>query len=269
MRRRDLLAFFRKHYRPEQTVISVSGNISHEAVRRRIRALAKSRWPGRQSGRMTRKEFGFEPAPKMREGTWWIRRNTEQVHVVWGVEGVTYASRDRFAAYLLNIYLGGGMSSQLFQEIREKNGLAYTVYSNLSSFADSGVFSVYAATGMNQVTLCLKLIEECVEKLKRDLLSEEELQTIKDNLKGTILLNFDSVESRMSAIAKNQIFLEKVVTVQEVCNLIDAVTPEEFRRVARRIFRHGRRSILLMGPKPSKKVRSQLKPKILTRFSKA
>jgi predicted Zn-dependent peptidase len=268
MRRRDLLAFFRKHYRPEQTIISVSGNISHETVRKKLRGLARKQWPGRDPGHVSRKDFGFERAPKMRDGTWWIKRRTEQVHMVWGVEGVTYSSRDRFAAYLLNLYLGGGMSSQLFQEIREKNGLAYTVYSNLSSFVDAGVFSVYAATGMKQVPLCLKLIEESVEKLKHDLLTEEELRSIKDNLKGTILLNSDSVEARMSSIAKNQMFLERVVRVEEVCAMIDAVTAEDFRRVARKIFRHGKRSVLLMGPSPSKQVRSKLKPKILTQYSK-
>ena len=169
-------------------------NRSQEVSQIARNQLARSR--SRERVGTSRKDFGFQPAPKMRDGPWWIKRATEQVHLVWGVEGVNYSSKDRFAAYLLNLYLGGGMSSQLFQEIREKNGLAYTVYSNLSSFVDSGVFSVYAATGMNQVPLCLKLIEECAEKLKREPLSEKDLQGVKDNLKGTILLNSDSVEAR-------------------------------------------------------------------------
>ena len=265
MRRRDLLAFFRRHYRPEQTIISIAGDVSHESARKKLRSIARANWPGRQPRRLTRKESGFEPAPKLREGIWWISRNTEQVHMVWGVEGVNYAHRDRFAAYLLNAYLGGGMSSQLFQEIREKNGLAYTVYSSLWAFFDAGVFSIYAATGMKQVPLCLRLIEECAEKLKRNLLSQTELQIVKDNLKGTILLSSDSVESRMTSLAKNQVFLDKIVSVQEVCRLIDEVTPEDIRRVARKLFRHGRRSILLMGPRPSPGVRAKLKPKMLSR----
>jgi predicted Zn-dependent peptidase len=268
MRRRDVLKFFRKNYRPESTIISVAGNVSHETVRRHIKSLAKTRWPGRVPGKLTKKETGFERAPKLKEGIWWIKRNTEQVHLVWGVEGMTYAHKDRFVTYLLNAYLGEGMSSQLFQEIREKNGLAYTVYSSLSAFVDAGLFSIYAATGMNQVPLCLRLIEECVEKVKRDLLTVEELQEIKDSLNGTILLNSDSVESRMSSIAKNQIFLGKILDVKAICELIDVVTPEDIRRVARKIFRHGRRSILLMGPRPSKQVRAKLKPKLLPQFSR-
>ena len=261
MRRGDLIRYFRQHYRPDQLILSVSGDVSHESMRRRLRDLSGRNWPGRNRAHESRRELGFEPAPAIREGTWWAERSTEQVHLVWGVEGPRYVSRDRFPSFLLNVYLGGGMSSALFQEIREKNGLAYTVYSSLSPFLDSGVFSIYAATGMGQVPLCLRLIEECVGRLKSKLLPEEELQIIKDNLKGTILLSSDSVESRMSSIAKNEIFLGKYVGVDEVCKLIESVTPQDIRRVARKILGHGKRSVLMLGPKPSKQIKSKLRPK--------
>ena len=263
LRRADVLRFFRGHYRPDQLIVSLSGDISHEVVKKKLRPLAKKFWPGRPHHHVTRRETGFERAPGIKHGVWWIQRPTEQVHLIWGVEGPQYNSRDRFAAYLLNVYLGGGMSSALFQEIREKNGLAYSVYSSLSAFIDSGVFSIYAATGMNQIPLCLRLIEECVGKLKMQLLTEEELQIIKDNLKGTILLSSDSVESRMSSIAKNEIFLGKYMPLDEVCELIDQVTPQDVRRVARKLLRHPQRSILALGPRPSKKVRAALKPQVL------
>jgi predicted Zn-dependent peptidase len=254
-KRADTLRFFKKHYRPDQLIISVAGNISHEALKKKIKPLARSRnWNGR--GESTVKKP--DPAPAIRGGFWWLPRPTEQVHLVWGVEGLPYASKDRLAAFLLNVYLGGGMSSALFQEIREKNGLAYTVYSSLSPFVDSGVFSIYAATGPSQVALCLKLIEECAAKLKNHLLTEEELQVIKDNLKGTILISSDSVETRMSSIAKNEIFLGEYVSVDDVCQLIDKVTPQDLRRVARKLFRDGKRSILAMGPKPSRAQRAKL-----------
>jgi predicted Zn-dependent peptidase len=261
--RRGLLTFFRKHYHPEQTIISVAGNVSHETVRRRLRALAKAKWPGRLPKKPTKRDIGFEPAPKMREGSWWIKRNTEQVHIVWGVEGISYRSRDRFAVYLLNEYLGGGMSSKLFQEIREKHGLAYTVYSSHSSFEDSGVFSVYAATSMSHVPLCLRLIEEAVDGLRREPLTEQDLQILKDNLKGTILLNSDDVESRMSSIAQNEIFHGQAIPLAEVCRLIDAVSVADIRRLARKLFAGGKRSMLFIGPSPSKQIRTKLRPKIL------
>lgn len=262
MKRRDLLRYFRKHYRPDQLIVSVSGDLSHETVRRKLRSLSRSNWPGRIGRQESRKELGFEPTPKIREGRWWVERRTEQVHLVWGVDGPAYASRDRFASFLLNVYLGGGMSSALFQEIREKNGLAYTVYSSLTPFMDSGVFSIYAATGLNQVPLCLRLVEECVDRLKRNFLTEDELEVIKNNLKGTILLSSDSVESRMSSIAKNEIFLGKYVPVDEVCKLIDEVTPQDIRRVARKLLREGRRSIFALGPKPTRQLLGKMKSSV-------
>lgn len=257
MRRADLMRFFRKHYSPEQIVVSVAGNVSHDDLKRRLRPLTRGAWPGRKnsgSGNGVGGSGAIE-IPKVRDGRWWLERSTEQVHLVWGVEGLSYASRDRFAAFLLNVYLGGGMSSSLFQEIREKNGLAYTVYSSLSPFSDSGVFSIYAATGMTQVPLCLKLVEESVTKLQKALLSEDELAVIKDNLKGTILLSSDSAESRMSSIAKNELFFQQYIPVNDVCKQIDQVTPNDVRRVARKLLKNGSRSVLALGPKPSTAVR--------------
>jgi predicted Zn-dependent peptidase len=268
MRRADLLRFFRKHYRPDELIISVSGGASHQTARKKIRALIRSQWPGRPSKKMTRKETGFQPAPKLKQGLWWVVRPTEQVHLVWGVPGLTYTAHDRFAAYLLNVYLGGGMSSALFQEIREKKGLAYSVYSSLSPFLDSGVFSIYAATGLSQVPTCLKLIEECVDKLKRELLPEEELAILRENLKGNILIESDSVENRMSSIAKNEIFLGKYIGPEDVCKLIDQVTPADIRRVARKLFRGDSRSILALGPRPSRSVAQKLRPNFPKKYKR-
>jgi predicted Zn-dependent peptidase len=269
MKRRDLLTFFRKHYRPDQLIISVAGDLEHDHVVRKLRSLISGqRWPGRPASKLSLQEMGFEKAPKIREGIWWVVRPTEQVHLVWGVEGTTYDHVDRFPAFLLNAYLGGGMSSQLYQEIREKKGLAYTVYSGLSAFKDSGIFSIYAATSMNNAPVCLRLIEEVVMKLKKDLLPESEIQVLKDYLKGTILLSADSVETRMESIAKNFIFLDKYVSVDEVCKLIDKVTPQDMRRVARKLFRDDRRSLVLLGPKPTPAIRKKLRPLFPAKFQK-
>ncbi len=269
-KRADVLRFFRKHYRPEQLIVSVAGDVSHNALVKILKPLRRRDWPGR----LKQSKGHVKPVsassligtkvPKVKSGSWWVQRPTEQVHLLWAVAGPPYASRDRFAAFLLNVFLGGGMSSELFQEIREKNGLAYTVYSSLTPFIDSGVFSVYAATGMNQVLLCLKLIEQSVEKLKRNLLTDLELTTIKDNLKGTVLLASDDVESRMSSIAKNEIFFGRYMSVEEVCSHIDAVSAHDIRRVARKLLQSDRRSIVALGPKPSRTVASKLnlqKPK--------
>lgn len=258
MRRGDLLRFYRKHYRPDQVVVSVAGDVSHASIIKHLKSLGRGRWPGRPSKQGSKKELGFQAAPRVRAGKWWITRKTEQVHLCWGVESFRYTSKDRFAALLLNSYLGVGMSSLLFQEIREKHGLAYSVYSSLSGFRDSGVLSVYAATAPSQVPLCLKLIEECVMKLCREKLSEEELTSVKENLKGTFLLGTDNVESRMSSIAKREIFFGISSTIEEVCEMIDSVSVNDIRRVARKFFGHGRRSILFFGPKPTRSVKKKL-----------
>jgi predicted Zn-dependent peptidase len=202
---------------------------------------------------MTKNVFGIL-APSVQSGAWWMERSTEQVHVIWGVEGPQFDSPDRFATFLLNVSLGGGMSSSLFQEIREKNGLAYTVYSSLSPFRDSGVFSIYAATQMECVPLCVRLVEDCIKKIKNKGVSASELRMIQDNLKSTILISSDDVESRMASIAKNEIFLGRYISVQEVCQEIDRVRVEDIQRVAQILFRTDKRSLFALGPRGSSKI---------------
>ena len=262
MKRDGVVDFFQKYYRPDQIILSVAGDVSQSKIQKQIQALSRPQWPKRPRAKAGLAGSWFTgdltPSPEFHHGLWWVERPTEQVHLVWGVPGPHYASKDRFAAFLLNVYLGGGMSSSLFQEIREKNGLAYSVYSSLCPFTDSGVFSIYAATGMTQIPLCLKLIEECVAKMKKKSLPKKELQMIKDNFKGTVLLSSDSVESRMSSIAKNEIFLGRHFTVEDVCRQIDAVTSEDIQRVAGQLFQTSKRSILALGPRPSRAVQSKL-----------
>lgn len=262
MRRADLVSYFHAHYRPEQLIISVCGNIDHEWVRRALRPLLASPWPGRRGagGTSVGSRSSLDPAPEHREGRWWIERNTEQAHLIWGVPGPPYISRDRYAVFLLNIHLGGGMSSRLFQEIREKRGLAYTVYSSLTPFSDTGVFSVYAATGIAQAPVCLRLIEEAAQKVTEELLPETELRLIQENLKGTILLSSDGAESRMFSIARDEMIFGRYLPVEEMLAQIDAVTPEDIRRVARQYLGAVRKGIVLIGPKPPRSVRSRLRP---------
>ena len=264
MKRVDIVSFFRRYYRPEQLVVAVAGDVGHETVLRKLSLLGRKAWPGRTVSEGS-KISEREEAPPFQKGFWWAERPTEQVHLIWGVRGPFYGSKDRFAAFLLNVYLGGGMSSALFQEIREKNGLAYSVYSSLSPFVDSGVFSIYAATGMSQVALCLKLIEECVEKIRKKALSKKDLRVIQGNLKGTVLLSSDSVESRMSSIAKNEIFMGRHFSVKEVCQQIDAVTPADLVRVANQIFRDESRSLIALGPKPPQSLITKFRPEVLRR----
>ncbi|MBL7715379.1 MAG: insulinase family protein [Bdellovibrionales bacterium] len=275
MSRKTLMDYFHHHYRPDQLVVSVVGNVSHAGLVKKLGSLTKKNWPGRpENGSRNKVPKGSQgprgapgvkfhasdlmKVPPIQPGFWWLKRPTEQVHLIWGVPGPTYQSKDRFAALLLNVYLGGGMSSSLFQEIREKHGLAYTVYSSMAPFQETGIFTVYAATSLKQVPLCLKLIEDCVVKLKKELLTPQELSMIKENLKAGIQLSSDSVESRMISIAKNEIIFGKYFSTGQVCEEIDRVTAEDVRRVARKLLATDDRSILALGPAPEAGFRKRL-----------
>ncbi len=260
MRRAEILRYFKKHYRPDNVIISVAGNIAPNKVIRSLGALRKHGWPGRPVKRVTAREEGFIPAPKIRDGLWWISRPTEQAHIVWGVESPKYTSREQAACILLASYLGGGMSSYLFQEIRERNGLAYTIYSNLNSFFDSGVFSIYVGSAPSQVATCLRMIEAAAIRLSTQRLPDEELQEVKDSIKGMMLMSSDSVESLMQSNAIDEIYFGKNHTIDEVCQEIDEVTTKDIRKMAKRLFGSGKRSILVYGPRPSPSVRRRLKP---------
>lgn len=260
MRRSDLLRYFKKHYRPDNMIVSVAGDVSPAHVLRSLGPLAKRHWPDRPKRPLSRREEGFEIAPPIREGLWWIKRPTEQAHIVWGVEAPKYSSRDHSALILIAAYLGGGMSSHLFQEIREKHGLAYTVYSSLNAFFDSGNFHVYVGAPVGQVGTCLRLIEEAAQQLCTQKLSEEALSEVKESMKGTIMLCADSAESVMQSNAVDEIYFGESHTIEDECRELDQVTATEIRRVAKKVFGAPERSILVYGPRPSTTVRRRLKP---------
>jgi len=255
-----LLRYFRKHYRPDRVVVSVAGDVSHKSLAKPFRILSKLQWPGRKPQKVSAKSLGFEPAPKMKKEFWWFIRPSEQVHLVWGVESHRLTSKDRFASLLLNIFLGGGMSSKLFQDIREKKGLAYNVYSYTSPFIDAGVFTIYVATGLNQLVQCVKLIEEAVDGLTRAKMDDHTLNTIKQNIKNTILLASDDVEHRMSTLAQNELFGHKQVSIHEACEKIDAITALDIKRVSKKLFSDKKRSVVVLGPKPTRKYVRKLRP---------
>jgi predicted Zn-dependent peptidase len=266
IKRSDLLRYFRKHYRPDNMIVSVAGDVSHERVMRCLGPLRKKKWPGRPAKRLSKKEVGFEPAPKIREGLWWVKRRSEQAHVVWGVEAPKYSARDNAALILIGSYLGGGMSSHLFQEIREKHGLAYTIYSSLSSYTDSGIFYVYVGSPVAQVATCLRIIEEAATRLCAQMISDEELSEVKQSLKGMMLLSSDGAENIMQSNAIDEIYFGESYSIEEVCRELDRVTPQDVKRVARKIFANGKRSVVVYGPRPSPKMRKKLAPKFPKKY---
>jgi predicted Zn-dependent peptidase len=254
--RGDLIRFFRKHYRPDELIITVCGDVLESALKQHLKPLLKKAWSGRLESSSKKH---FVQAPKIRSGQWWAVRPTEQTHLVWAVPGLSLRHKDRFSLLLLNLYLGGNMSSLLFQEIREKNALAYTVYSSLYPYQDSGLMTIYAATAPTQVSQCLKLIESCVLKTTQELISDEMLSQLKTNLKSTLLLSSDSMENRMNHLGMDAVMDDPSSTYDEACDKIDQVTSKDLRRLARKLFVNQDRSILFLGKKPQRALKKKLK----------
>jgi predicted Zn-dependent peptidase len=258
MSRETLLDYFHRHYRASELVVAVAGDVSHADVLRAFRKLGRKSYPGRVQRTSEARAWGAEKKPEFVPGRHWVRRPTEQVHLVWGVPAPDALSPARFAAFLLNTHLGGSMSSALFQKIRETHALAYTVYSSFSPYLGAGLLSVYAATRPSQVALCCRLIEEECERLGRRALGVRELARIKDNLKGTLLLASDSVESRMMTLGRNELFFGREVPLDSLMQAIDQVTPSEFRQLAATLFQEDRRALTLVGPRPDAAVLRKL-----------
>jgi predicted Zn-dependent peptidase len=239
--RKSLQSYFRRHYAPNNILITAAGHLKHA----RIVGLA-------------RKEFGDLPAgPARKDGPTPVpnpqisqrrKKNLEQVHILVGAPAYPQAHDKRFACYVLNTMLGGGMSSRLFQNIREKRGLAYSVFSGLNTFRDVGCLGVYAGTGASNARTVVALIMEEFRQLKSTPPSSEELQRAKDHLKGSMLLGLESTMSRMSSLARQEMYFGRQISLDEIARRVDAVTPEDVVQVARELFSADQIALTVLGP---------------------
>ena len=198
----DVKKYFHQYHDPEAVIISAAGNLKHEEL---VGLLEKS------FGSSTYEDShnGSLSTPPSNTGVIIDERDLEQVHFCLGTTALSLSSPDRYKSYLLSVILGGGMSSRLFQEIREKRGLAYSVYSYLNSYADTGSLVVYAGTGKDAINEVLSLVLKEFDKLKEGELEETELYTAKEQLKGNLLLCLESSDSRMSKLAKEEIYFNR------------------------------------------------------------
>jgi len=238
--RSDLLQFFQTRYRGNRLVISAAGNCRHDRLVELVR-----RCFGSLDGSSPCE--GTE-APAASPGRAVLRKDLEQVHLIIGSPAPSAVSPERHAGFLLNAVLGGSMSSWLFQEIREKRGLAYAIYSYLTSYRDTGLFGIYVGTGSEKVREVLGLIREGTERFSAELLTEKELRSAKELIKGNFLLGMESTDNRMTGLAKNEILFGRHVPPEEVVEKIDAVGREEIRSLAGGLFRPDTLTIAAIGP---------------------
>jgi predicted Zn-dependent peptidase len=237
--RDDFLRFLDVRYRPNRVLIAGAGNLHQEDL-----VEVAARHFGALSGTAALLDGG---APEPRPGLSIHGKALEQVHLCLGAPGIKQTDPDRYAAHLLNLALGGGMSSRLFQEIRERRGKAYTVYSFLSSYLDGGYVGVYVGTSAEWVREVVEVIRKEIDRVARDGLAAEELGRTKNQMKGSMLLGLETSDSRMSRIAKNEIYFGRDVPIEEVAAAIDAVRADDIVRVAQRLFHPPRLALTVLG----------------------
>ena len=237
MKAEALTGFMRAHYGPQSMVIAAAGALEHDAVvemaRRHFAALPDVGAPGPEPARYTGGEYREE-------------QDLEQVHVVLGFEGLTYDDPQSHAAMLLSTLLGGGMSSRLFQEIREKRGLVYSIYSYTQPFADSGLFAIYAGTSEKEAAELVPVALEELVRVQRDV-TEDELARAKAQLRASLLMSLESTGSRCEQLARQWQVHGRIIPTEETKAKIAAVTVAEIEAVAARIFR-GRPTLAALGP---------------------
>jgi predicted Zn-dependent peptidase len=245
--RRELVGYFRRYYAPSNLIVAAAGNIRHE-----------------QLAELTGKVFGQVPAgrptpsnrPPVANPHIKIRRkkDLEQAHICIGGPAFHQTHERRFAAYIMNSVLGGGMSSRLFQNIREKRGLAYAIMSGLSAFHDVGCLNIYAGTATEKVREVVQLIVAELHRMKETLLTSTELQHAKDYLKGSLLLSLESTMSRMSHLARQEAYFGRHITIAEIAAGVDSVTPEQVRGVACELLSAERLALTMLAPRDNLKI---------------
>jgi predicted Zn-dependent peptidase len=243
--REDFLKFFKLRYRPRRVIVSAAGNFSHDALVKDIGARLNAVTDG-VDGEQTLSLEG-ETVPEMGSGVFPHVKSLEQAHLCLGVAGIPQADPKRYAAYVLNTLLGGGMSSRLFQEIREKRGKAYSVYSFSTSYKDVGYLGVYAGTSVESTEEVVEAILKELQKLADGEMTDEELRRTQGQLVGSMMLGLESTDSWMSHIARNEIYFGKTVTTDEICQRIRAVSRDEVVELAGALFRSNGMTLTLLG----------------------
>jgi predicted Zn-dependent peptidase len=236
----DLRAHMQRHYAPDSVIVAGAGNIEHE---RFVELVAENFAPF--SGESER----FEPdAPNTTPTALVRQKDSEQAYVVLGSRGLSVRDDRRFALSVLDTVLGGGMSSRLFQEIREKRGLVYTVYSFQAAYRAAGLFGIYAGTSAENVQPCIDVIAEQLAALRKIEIGETELHLAKEHIKGNLTLALESTSSRMIRLGRNEFALGRQVTPEEIEARVDAVTASEIVELAHDLFAEDQLGLCILGP---------------------
>ncbi|HEY6268254.1 MAG TPA: pitrilysin family protein [Candidatus Acidoferrum sp.] len=239
--RDGLFTRFRDWFAPDHLVVTAAGNVTHDQVLELVQ---------REFGHMSPTGPAESDGAPQTEAPIHLetKRDLEQVHLCIGVPSAPLGHEDRFAVAVLNNLLGGGMSSRLFQNIREKQGLAYAVFSELTPYSDAGMMTVYAGTAAETVGQVIDLTIREFRALKESPVAEEELRRSKNHLKGSLMLSLESTSSRMSNLARQELYFGRFYSLDEILAGIEAVTSEELQSLAQRYFQATQIAVTVLGP---------------------
>jgi predicted Zn-dependent peptidase len=242
--RRTLSAYHRSMYVPGNVVVSAAGNLKHEELQRLLLKAQRKAVETVRKGPRVRPALVKPPAPSLR----FQRKDTEQYHVCIAAPGISRSDKRRFAASLLDSILGGSASSRLFQEIREKRGMAYAVYSFASQYTDTGQLGIYIGTREDNLSTCLEIASEQIGEIAAGRVRPEELVRAKENLKGRIMLSMESTANRMSRLGKSLITDTELLSIERIVAEIDAVEADALAQLAGVLLAPEKLSAAGIGP---------------------
>jgi predicted Zn-dependent peptidase len=232
--------YFRQFYHPERIVISAAGNLEHRRFLDLIGPVFETIHNG---GSLPERQ-----KPTIQTGTNIHSRGLEQAHICLSTMGTAISDPRRFAFSLMNTLLGGNMSSHLFQEIREKRGLAYSVYSFISSHVDSGMFGVYCGVDPKNIQRAIQLIHRTLQTIRQKKIARDELFDAKEYTKGNLFLASESADNQMVRLAQNEIYFGKYIPLRTVIDNVEAVTADDIQELARSLFQPQQTALTLLGP---------------------
>jgi predicted Zn-dependent peptidase len=235
-----LLEYWSRHITPSNVIISAAGHLRHEEVVELVKRYFAPLAPGKN---------GFQEEPPHVSSRIIMRnkKSLEQVQICVGVPSHSIAHQKRYASYVLNTLLGGGMSSRLFQNIRERQGLVYAIYSELNPYRDTGCMSVYAGTSRESAPKVVQSIVSEFRNLKHSAVPEDELRRSKDQLKGNLMLSLESSTARMSNLARQEMYFDHFIGMDEITERIEQVKAEDLVNLAEDYFRSGTIAVTVLG----------------------
>lgn len=232
--------FFERLYQPDRIVIAVAGNVVHDRLVDMVGPVFSAIASGNGFAPRSKPTVGCDMTSK--------HRDLEQTHICIGMRGVSVTDPRRFAASLLNTILGGNMSSRLFQSIREERGLAYSIYSFLTAYADTGMLGIYTAVAPTDVSACIDLILDQIRQLKKRVVSVETLNDAKAFIKGNLLMAEESPDNQMVRLAQNEFYFGRTIPMQTVLDNIDAVAVDDLLDLAQNRWSSGNAALTMLGP---------------------